>query len=123
MSSVTKLRRESRLKRHQRVRKHVRGQTDRPRLSVYRSLNHISAQVIDDIAGRTLAAASSSESDLRKAQTSTAGLSAAEAVGKAVAERAKKAGITTVVFDRGGYIYHGRVKALAEAARSAGLEF
>ena len=123
MSSVTKLRRESRLKRHQRVRKHVRGETERPRLSVYRSLNHISAQVIDDIAGRTLAAASSSESDLRKGQKSTAGLSAAEAVGKAVAERAQKAGIKTVVFDRGGYIYHGRVKALAEAARSAGLEF
>jgi large subunit ribosomal protein L18 len=123
MSNVTKLRRESRLKRHKRVRKNVRGEAGRPRLSVYRSLNHISAQVIDDIAGRTLVAASSSESDLRKAQKSTTGLSAAEAVGKAVAQRAKDAGITTVVFDRGGYIYHGRVKALADAARSAGLEF
>ncbi|HXO67127.1 MAG TPA: 50S ribosomal protein L18 [Candidatus Dormibacteraeota bacterium] len=123
MGSVTRLRRDSRLKRHRRVRKHVRGLTERPRLSVSRSLNHISAQVIDDIAGRTLAAASSSEADLRKAQKSTAGMAAAEAVGKAVAERARKAGISLVVFDRGGYIYHGRVKALAEAARSAGLEF
>jgi large subunit ribosomal protein L18 len=123
VSNVTQLRRESRVKRHKRVRKNVRGETGRPRLSVYRSLNHISAQVIDDVAGRTLAAASSSEADLRKAQKSADGLSAAEAVGKAVAERAKGAGITTVVFDRGGYIYHGRVKALAEAARSAGLEF
>jgi large subunit ribosomal protein L18 len=123
VSNVTELRRESRLKRHKRVRKHVRGITDRPRLSVYRSLNHISAQVIDDLEGRTLAAASSSEAEMRKGQKSTAGLPAAEAVGKAVAERAKKAGITSVVFDRGGYIYHGRVKALAEAARSAGLEF
>jgi large subunit ribosomal protein L18 len=123
MGSVTQLRRDSRLKRHRRVRKHVRGLTERPRLSVSRSLNHISAQVIDDIAGRTLVAASSSEADLRKAQKSTAGLAAAEAVGKAVAERARKAGISLVVFDRGGYIYHGRVKALAEAARSAGLEF
>lgn len=123
MSNITQLRRQSRLKRHRRVRKHVRGLTERPRLSVSRSLNHISAQVIDDIAGRTLAAASSSEADLRKAQKSTAGVTAAEAVGKAVAERARKAGVTLVVFDRGGYIYHGRVKALAEAARSAGLEF
>jgi large subunit ribosomal protein L18 len=123
VSNITKLRRKSRLKRHQRVRKNVSGVATRPRLSVYRSLNHISAQVIDDIAGRTLAAASSSEADLRKAQKSATGLSAAEAVGQAVAQRAKDAGITTVVFDRGGYIYHGRVKALAEAARSAGLEF
>jgi len=123
VSSITRLRRESRLKRHRRVRKNVRGEAGRPRLSVYRSLNHISAQVIDDIAGRTLVAASSSESDLRKTQKSSTGLSAAEAVGKVVAQRAREAGITTVVFDRGGYIYHGRVKALAEAARSAGLEF
>jgi large subunit ribosomal protein L18 len=123
VSNVTKVRRESRVKRHKRVRKNVHGEAGRPRLSVYRSLNHISAQVIDDIAGRTLVAASSSESGLRQAQKSTTGLSAAEAVGKAVAQRAKDAGITTVVFDRGGYIYHGRVRALAEAARSAGLEF
>jgi large subunit ribosomal protein L18 len=90
---------------------------------VYRSLHHISAQIIDDPTGRTLVAASSSEADLRKAQKSTANLKAAEAVGKAVAERAQKAGIKLVVFDRGGYLYHGRVKALAEAARGAGLEF
>jgi large subunit ribosomal protein L18 len=90
---------------------------------VFRSLNHISAQIIDDGNGRTLVAASSSEGDFRKANKSTADLPAAEAVGKVVAERAVKAGIKSVVFDRGGYIYHGRVKALAEAARSAGLEF
>ena len=123
MSHASEVRRAARLNRHKRVRGRVEGSAERPRLCVYRSLQHISAQVIDDGSGNTLAAASSSESDLRKAQKSTANVDAAEAVGKAVAERAQKAGIKTVVFDRGGYIYHGRVKALAEAARSAGLEF
>ena len=123
MSGTSEYRRAARLKRHRRVRRHVTGLADRPRLSVYRSINHISVQVIDDTSGRTLAAASSSEADLRKAQKATSTMVAAEAVGKAVAERALKAGIKTVVFDRGGYIYHGRVKALAEAARAAGLEF
>ena len=123
MSNIAEVRRSGRLKRHTRIRGRVAGHAERPRLSVYRSLNHISAQVIDDASGRTLVAASSSEGDLRKALKSTSNLAAAEAVGKAVAERAKKAGVNTVVFDRGGYIYHGRVKALAEAARAAGLEF
>jgi large subunit ribosomal protein L18 len=123
MSDVAERRREARIKRHRRVRSHVAGRPERPRLAVYRSLSHISVQVIDDTSGRTLAAASSVETGLRQAVKSTASLAAAETVGKAVAERAKQAGITTVVFDRGGYIYHGRVKALAEAARSAGLEF
>ena len=123
MSGTSEYRRSARLKRHRRVRRHVAGHAERPRLSVYRSLNHISVQVIDDTSGRTLVAASSSEADLRKAEKTTSTMVAAEAVGKAVAERAIKAGIKTVVFDRGGYIYHGRVKALAEAARAAGLEF
>ena len=120
---VTEARRQGRLKRHRRIRSRLAGVAERPRLAVYRSLNHISAQVIDDLSGHTLAAASSSEGDVRKALKSTSNVAAAEAVGKAVAERAKKAGISSVVFDRGGYIYHGRVKALAEAARAAGLEF
>ncbi len=123
MSNVSQARRLGRQKRHRRVRSRVVGAAERPRLSVFRSLNHISAQIIDDGSGRTLVAASTSEGELRKSAKSTANLSAAEAVGKVVAERAAKAGIKTVVFDRGGYIYHGRVKALAEAARSAGLEF
>jgi large subunit ribosomal protein L18 len=123
MAAVAEARRAGRDRRHRRIRARVTGVGVRPRLSVFRSLNHISAQVIDDTSGRTLAAASSSEGDLRKALKSTSNLAAAEAVGKAVAERAKKAGVGAVVFDRGGYIYHGRVKALAEAARAAGLEF
>jgi large subunit ribosomal protein L18 len=121
--AIAEIRRAGRIKRHRRIRARVNGVEARPRLSVYRSLNHISAQVIDDTTGRTIAAASSSEGDLRKGLTSTSNVAAAEAVGKTVAERAKKVGIGAVVFDRGGYIYHGRVKALAEAARAAGLEF
>jgi large subunit ribosomal protein L18 len=121
--AIAQTRRAARLRRHRRVRKHARGGAERPRLAVFRSLHHISAQVIDDTVGRTLASATSTEGDLRKALKSTSSLAAAEAVGKAVAQRAMKAGIKTVVFDRGGFIYHGRVKALAEAARSAGLEF
>jgi len=123
MPEQSQLRREKRLTRHKRVRARVRGGADRPRLAVFRSLHHISAQVIDDGAGRTLAAATSAEAELRKAAPSLSGLAAAEAVGKAVAERARKAGVEKVIFDRGGFIYHGRVKALAEAARAAGLEF
>lgn len=95
----------------------------RPRLSVFRSSKHIYAQVIDDTAGRTLVAASSLDSDLKSRIKTGADKSAAEQVGKLVAERAKAAGLEEVVFDRGGYIYHGRVKALAEAAREAGLKF
>ncbi len=95
----------------------------RPRLSVFRSSKHIYVQVIDDKAGRTLAAASSLDKDLRKSLKSGADVEAAAAVGKLVAERAKKAGVDKVIFDRGGYIYHGRVKALADAAREGGLDF
>ena len=121
MSNQSKERREARIRRHQRVRKQVRGTAARPRLAVYRSNKHISAQVIDDRSGVTLAAASSVESDLRGDATGNA--EAARTVGRLVAERAKAAGISTVVFDRGGYLYHGRVAALADAAREAGLEF
>jgi large subunit ribosomal protein L18 len=110
-----------RRRRHARVRKKVMGTPDRPRLAVFRSARHISAQVIDDTAGRTLAAASTVEPSLRAAPTGN--VAAAKAVGQLVAERAKSAGVTRVVFDRGGFLYHGRVAALADAARSTGLEF
>jgi len=116
-------RRLARDRRHVRVRKVVSGTPNRPRLAVFRSLHHISAQVIDDTAGRTLAAASTYEPGVREGLTGTANMAAAAAVGKAVAERAVAAGAAAVVFDRAGYQYHGRVKALADAARSAGLEF
>jgi large subunit ribosomal protein L18 len=96
---------------------------DRPRLSIFRSDRNIYAQVIDDSTGRTLASASSLEKELKGSLKTGANVEAAKAVGKLVAERAKKADVETVVFDRGGYIYHGRVKALAEAAREAGLDF
>jgi large subunit ribosomal protein L18 len=110
-----------RLRVHDRIRKRLRGTAERPRLSVFRSLHHIYTQVIDDRSGRTLAAASSAEkgSVARKGGN----VAGAKAVGKLIAERAQAAGIKKVVFDRGGYLYHGRVKALAEAAREAGLEF
>ncbi|MEB3702709.1 50S ribosomal protein L18 [Candidatus Bealeia paramacronuclearis] len=110
-------------RRKQRVRaKLQRVSNERPRLSVFRSSKHIYAQVICDIEKKTLASASTLDKDFEKLKTG-ADIAAAEAVGKLVAERAKKAGVTNVVFDRGGYIYHGRVKALADAARSAGLTF
>jgi large subunit ribosomal protein L18 len=112
---------ELRRRRHYRVRKRVTGTAERPRLAVFRSNKHITAQVIDDVAGRTLAAASTVESDLRS--SSGGNIAAAEKVGKLVASRAKEAGVSTVVFDRGGFAYHGRVAALADAARSEGLEF
>jgi large subunit ribosomal protein L18 len=108
----------ARAKRHRRVRVKLSGTAERPRLSVFRSLNHIYVQVIDDASGKTLAAASTVA---LKSGKKDAG--AAAAVGKAIADEAKKAGIETVVFDRGGFLYHGRIKALAEAAREAGLEF
>ena len=116
-------RRGARAKRHRRVRKHITGTADRPRLAVHRSLNHITAQVIDDTRGHTVAAASSIDSELKNSLGTKTGLDAAGVVGQAVAERAKAAGIEAVVFDRGGYLYHGRVKALADAARDAGLRF
>jgi|SRR5918911_1965712 large subunit ribosomal protein L18 len=104
---------------HKRIRRKVRGSTERPRLAVYRSLNHIYAQVIDDERGATLVSASTTEKDLRGATGGN--IEAAQRVGRAIAERAVAAGISSVVFDRGGYLYHGRVKALTDAAREAGL--
>jgi large subunit ribosomal protein L18 len=120
MSVSAKHKRESRIRRHRRVRKKVDGTAERPRLAVFRSNKHISAQVIDDRSGRTLAAASSTEADLRTGSTGNKDM--ATKVGRLVAERAREAGITKVVFDRGGNLYHGRVAAIAEAAREAGLE-
>jgi len=112
---------ERRLRIHSRIRRRVKGEVERPRLAVFRSLNHIYAQVIDDRAGRTLVSASSAE---KNSAVKTGGnLAAAKAIGQLVAERALANGVKKVVFDRGGYIYHGRIKALAEAARKAGLEF
>jgi large subunit ribosomal protein L18 len=104
---------------HTRIRRRLSGTTERPRLSIYRSLNHIYAQVIDDSQGVTLVSASTVAA---KAKTG-GNVAAAKEIGKQVAERAKEKGITRVVFDRGGYLYHGRIKALADAAREAGLEF
>ncbi len=107
---------------HQRIRKKLQGTADRPRLNVYRSLNHIYVQVIDDLHGKTLVSASTAEG--KKEDRRTGGnVASAKAVGKIIAERAKAKGVTKVVFDRGGYIYHGRVKALADSAREAGLQF
>lgn len=104
---------------HTRIRRRLAGSAERPRLNVYRSLNHIYAQVIDDAQGVTLASASTVASKMKTGGN----VSAAREVGKLIAERAKEKGITRVVFDRGGYLYHGRIKALADAAREAGLEF
>jgi large subunit ribosomal protein L18 len=107
---------------HDRIRKKMQGTAERPRLNVYRSLNHIYVQVIDDLHGKTLVSASTAEG--KKEDRRTGGnVAAAKTVGKTIAERAKAKGVTKVVFDRGGYIYHGRVKALADAAREAGLQF
>ena len=121
MSTSAKQKRTARQRRHGRVRKKVNGTAERPRLAVFRSSRHISAQLIDDVTGTTLAAASTVEKDLRSGSTGTA--EAAAAVGRAIAERAKAAGVSEVTFDRGGFLYHGRVAALADAAREAGLEF
>jgi large subunit ribosomal protein L18 len=111
-------------KRAQRIRRQIKKVAgDRPRLSVHRSSKHIYAQIIDDSKGSTLAAASTLEKDLRGSLKTGADVAAAAAIGKLIAERAGKAGVTEVVFDRGSYIYHGRVKALAEAAREGGLSF
>src|SRR5215216_2923123 len=104
---------------HQRIRRKVRGDTERPRLAIYRSLNHIYAQVIDDLHGQTLVSASTTEKDLRG--NGGGNLDAARRIGQLIAERALAKGIEQVVFDRGGYLYHGRVKALTDAARAAGL--
>jgi large subunit ribosomal protein L18 len=112
--------RQGRIRRHRRVRKKVRGTTERPRLAVFRSNKHISAQVIDDSTGRTVASASSLEADLR---SSGGNVDGAKKVGELLASRAKDAGVSQVVFDRGGFRYHGRVASLADAARTSGLEF
>jgi large subunit ribosomal protein L18 len=108
---------------HQRLRQGMQGSAERPRLNIYRSLNHIYAQVIDDVSGQTLAAASTFQGRTKRAKTTGGNVASAKEVGKTIAERAKQKGIKKVVFDRGGYLYHGRIKALAEAARQAGLEF
>lgn len=119
---ITKLSRDEHRQRiHRRIRRRLAGTGERPRLAVFRSLNHIYAQLIDDRAGRTLASASSLE---KAAATASGGnIAGAKQIGKLIAERAQAKGIKQVVFDRGGYLYHGRVKAVAEAAREAGLEF
>ncbi len=111
----------SRSRRHSRVRKKVTGTAERPRLVVFRSTRHVEVQVVDDTAGRTLASASTMEADLRAADADKT--AKAQTVGKLVGERAKDAGVTSVVFDRGGYRYQGRVAAVADGAREAGLEF
>ena len=111
---------EHRIRRHRRVRKKIMGTAQRPRLAVFRSNKHIYAQAIDDLAGRTVASASTMETGERGSGTATVG--AAKDVGKRLAERAKAAGVSTVVFDRGGFKYHGRVAAVADGAREAGLE-
>ena len=108
---------------HARVRTRIEGTPERPRLCVYRSLEHIYAQVVDDRAGKTLVSASSVDSETKKSLKGGGNIAAAKVIGKSIAERAKAAGISKVVFDRGGYKFHGRVKALADAAREAGLQF
>lgn len=114
---------ELRKRRHHRLRRKVSGTPQRPRLAVYRSLNHIYAQVIDDTVGRTLAAASTLDGGVRGVKGTGGNISAAQTVGRLIAERARAQGVERVVFDRGGYKYHGRVRSLADAAREGGLEF
>jgi large subunit ribosomal protein L18 len=120
--TIAQQRRESRVRRHKRVRKVIVGTVARPRLAVFRSNKHLVMQVIDDESGRTLASASTHEAAV-KADGATTGVAGASRVGALVAERAKAAGVEKVVFDRGGFLYHGRIAAAAEAAREAGLEF
>jgi large subunit ribosomal protein L18 len=108
---------------HRRLRSRVTGDASRPRLNVFRSTHHIYAQIVDDASGRTLVAASSRDKGVREAMKTGGNVAAARSVGKTLATRAKQAGIARVVFDRGGYAYHGRVRALADTAREAGLEF
>jgi large subunit ribosomal protein L18 len=120
---ITRDRRSARDLRHERLRRRVRGTAERPRLAVYRSLKHISAQLVDDESGRTLVAADSRSKSFQGEHKTGGNVAAAKAVGTLLAERAKAAGVTHIVFDRGGYQYHGRVKALADAARAGGLTF
>ncbi|MDR3092144.1 MAG: 50S ribosomal protein L18 [Clostridiales bacterium] len=116
-------RKEARVKRHYRLRNKISGTSDCPRLCVFRSSRHIYAQIIDDTAGNTIAAASTMEKAVSAALKNTFNIEAAKAVGAAVAQKAAAKGVKAVVFDRGGYLYHGKVKALADSARAAGLEF
>jgi large subunit ribosomal protein L18 len=115
--------RAARIRRHARVRRRVNGTPERPRLAVFRSLTHIYAQVIDDVERKTIAAASDVEADLKAKVSGKKKEEVAAMIGSLVAERAKEKGVTRVVFDRGGFVFHGRVKALAEAARESGLDF
>lgn len=118
-----KSRAEVRVKKHMKLRNRFQGTAERPRLSVYRSNMHIYTQIIDDVAQKTLVSASTVQKDIKAELEKTNDVAAAAYLGKVIAERAKAAGITEVVFDRGGYVYHGKIKALADAAREAGLEF
>ncbi|ULL13399.1 50S ribosomal protein L18 [Paenibacillus sp. H1-7] len=113
----------ARLKRHLRVRKKIQGTTERPRLNIFRSSKHMYAQLIDDVKGVTIASASTQDKELKDSIGNGGNVEAARKVGALIAERAKNNGVVQVVFDRGGYLYHGRVQALADAAREAGLEF
>jgi large subunit ribosomal protein L18 len=115
--------RAARIRRHARVRKHVNGTPERPRLAVFRSLSHIYAQVIDDVERTTIASASDVEADVKAKSNGKKKEEVAAMIGALVAERAKEKGVTKVVFDRGGFVFHGRVKALADAARESGLDF
>ncbi|MED5370382.1 MAG: 50S ribosomal protein L18 [Myxococcota bacterium] len=119
----TNSRQTARLRRKVSIRKHLRGTADRPRLSVFRSAKHIYAQLIDDDSGKTLAAASTLSSDLKGYEGHRGNIEAAKAVGELIAKKAAEADVSSVVFDRNGYLYHGRVKALADAARDGGLKF
>ncbi len=121
MSTAAKLK--SLRRRHARLRQRIFGTAERPRLNVYRSSTHIYAQIVDDSRGHTLVAASTLDASLRTALKATGTIESAKAVGKLLAERAKSAGVGKVVFDRGGRVYHGRIKALAEASREGGLQF
>jgi len=120
---VAKSKEIQRERRHNRVRKTISGSTERPRLCVHRSLNNIQAQIVDDTRGATIVAASSLHKDLRSEKGHKGNMATAKKVGELIGKMAKEKGIKQVVFDRGGYLYHGRVKALAEGAREAGLEF
>ena len=119
----TRTREDKRARRHRRVRGKVHGTEQRPRLVVHRSINHLEAQVVDDVAGRTIVGLSTNAPDIREKRGELNKTSASRELGKALAEKAKAAGVSAVVFDRGGYLYHGRVKAFAEGAREGGLEF
>lgn len=123
ITNISAERRKARIRRHARVRKQLGGSAERPRLAVFRSLQHIYAQVIDDSRGHTLASASTVDAQLAGQLAGKPKREQAALVGRTVAERAKASGVAAVVFDRGGYRYHGRVKALADAAREAGLDF